>query len=265
MFETQRGLRVHHSRQHDEHLPNRTCRNCNHEFYCRYEKRYCSDNCREESVSFSGSANPNYQGGKETTNCELCGRQFTYYPSEKEGLYCSMCVESETWQTTPTVRGDQHPRWKGGKVERPCTVCDEPVERYPSNISDVVVCSESCRRTWLSDEFTGEGHPNWKGGGNGPYGKGWNAVRKQALERDGYSCVVCSKSKSDIGRNPDVHHIIPVRFFIQSPDYSREDAHILENVISLCINCHRKADFDHISKVALWSRISGTHEKKMSE
>lgn len=251
-FETRRGLGVHHSQLHDQRLPNRKCGNCGQEFYCSYQKKFCSETCLRESVSYKGTANPNYQGGKETTECELCGDEFEYYPSEKEGLYCPTCVENERWRSTPVVEGKKHPRWNGGKRELACAVCNETIERYPSGMTgEVTVCSEECRGSWLSESFTGDGHPNWKGGGNEPYGKGWNSVRQQALERDGYSCVICSKTEEEIGRNPDVHHITPVRAFIESDRYRKEDAHYLENVVSLCIDCHRKADFGKISNTRL--------------
>jgi hypothetical protein len=255
-FDTRRGLGVHHSQSHDERLPNRECANCGREFYCSYQKKYCSGTCRQASVSFEGASNPNYQGKKRTTGCELCGSEFEYYPSEKEGLYCPDCVETEAWRTAPDLEGAKNPRWNGGKLELTCAVCSEPVERYPSEIAgEVTVCSEECRTTWLSDAFTGGGHPNWKGGGNEAYGKGWNGVRRRALERDGYECVVCSKGESEIGRNPDVHHIIPVRAFIQSDRHEKEDAHYLDNVASLCVDCHRKADFGKIPKERLWFLI----------
>lgn len=154
----------------------------------------------------------------------------------------------ESWRTPPVIRGADYPRWSGGKVKRECFVCGESVERYPSGfVSDVVVCSEPCRRSWLSDTFTGEGHPNWKGGGNEAYGSGWRLLRERALERDEYRCVVCEKDREAIGRNPDVHHIVPVRRFAESEDHEKEDAHRIGNVISLCIACHRKADFGEIS------------------
>jgi len=109
----------------------------------------------------------------------------------------------------------------------------------------------------LSEAFTGEGHPNWKGGGNEAYGSGWNELRENALERDDHECVVCGKTRDEIGRNPDVHHIVPVRRFAESEDREKEDAHTLENVISLCIECHRKADFGKISAGALRRLIQG--------
>lgn len=255
-FDSRRGLGVHHSAAHDTLLPNRECSNCGREFHCEHEKKYCSEECRRDSVSFEGENYPNYQGGKETAECELCGDEFEYYPSEKEGLYCSPCVENEEWRSPPVVKGENNPQWTGGKRKVACAVCNETIERYPSGITgEVTVCSEECRGSWLSESFTGDGHPNWKGGGNEPYGKGWNSVRQRALERDCYSCVICSKTEEEIGRNPDVHHIIPVRAFIESDRYRKEDAHYPENVASLCIGCHRKADFGKISKARLRFQI----------
>lgn len=251
-FETRRGLGVHHSSVHGERLPNRTCENCGEEFYCSYEKKFCTESCRLEAVSYEGRANPNYRGKKQQTACELCGDDFDYYPSQKEGRYCASCVESKQWRSLPDIHGALNPRWNGGKQEYSCTVCDDTVKRYPSEFTgDVTVCSEDCRRTWLSESFSGDGHPNWKGGGNEPYGTGWSGVRRRALERDGFACVICSTTKEEIGRNPDVHHIIPVRKFIESDRHSKLDAHTLENVVSLCIGCHRKADFGQISPTRL--------------
>lgn len=255
-FDTRRGLGVHHSSAHDERLPNRTCSHCSQQFYCDYQKKYCSEDCRTEAVSYEGAANPNYQGKKTTTTCENCSREFDYYPSEKEGVFCSDCVENTDWQEPPKLEGPDHPRWSGGKVELDCTICDETVERYPSNVTgEVTVCSDDCRSEWLSKEFHESGHPNWKGGGNGSYGKGWNAARRRALERDGCECVACGKTRKEIGRNPDVHHIVPVRIFVEAETHAKADAHYLDNLVSLCIDCHRKADFGKLSKAKLRSFI----------
>ncbi|WP_276280284.1 HNH endonuclease [Halorussus caseinilyticus] len=255
-FDTRRGLGVHHSHVHDERLSNRECANCGDEFYCEYEKKYCSETCHGEAVSYEGESNPNFQDKKEVAECSLCGTEFEYYESSKVGLYCSDCVEQKSWRPIRDIQGSKNPRWNGGKIELECAVCDSTVERYPSNVTgETTVCSEECRTEWLSEAFAESGHPNWKGGGNGSYGKGWNAVRRKALERDGYECVVCSKSRDEIGRNPDIHHIVPVRSFVESSNRDKTDAHFLGNVVSLCIGCHRKADFGKIPKSELRERI----------
>jgi len=250
-FETDHGLRTHFGSVHEGALPNRNCSQCGAEFYAEYEKRYCSEPCLDEGTSYSGAENPNYRGGTTVGTFELCEANFEYYPSTKEGIYCPKCVRTEQWRTPPTATGSQNPRWNGGKQRRQCVVCGASVERYPSDANKVTVCGETCRRKWLSEAFAGDGHPNWQGGGNGSYGKGWNAVRRRALERDDYRCVVCDATKAEIGRNPDVHHLVPVRQFVNTDEYTRADAHFLDNVVSLCVRCHRKADFNKIGNERL--------------
>lgn len=176
-FVTKRGRAVHRTSVHGEPLPNRTCNYCGDEFHSTYEKVYCSDECLSNGDSYAGKNNPNYRGGRNVTDCVYCGVEFSYYPSEKEG-YCADCVETADWQEVTPATGSDHHRWNGGKREFKCAVCADPVERYPSNATgEAVVCSEDCRRAWLSESFTGDGHPNWKGGGNEPYGEGWAATR----------------------------------------------------------------------------------------
>lgn len=251
-FPTRRGLAVHHSQVHGECLPNRTCAECGASFYSEYEKKYCSDDCRDVAVSVAGVDNPNYRNASSRTSCVLCGATFEYYPSEKPGYYCSDCVETEAWRTPIDLDGENNPRWKGGRRRMPCDVCGAVVTRYPSNADgDVVLCSEACRSQWLSEIFTGDGHPNWNGGGVGSYGPGWAAVRRAALERDGYECVLCGTSRADLGRNPDVHHIVPVRRFVDSPVLTISDAHSLDNVVALCPSCHRRAEFGHVTRAEL--------------
>lgn len=254
-FSTERGVRVHHVQAHGETLPNRECAACGTEYYSEYEQKYCSDACRDEAVSFAGENNPNYRGGKETTACEMCDTEFDYYPSEKPGRFCPECVEKNEWQEPPSLSGEENPHYTGGKTELTCEVCDATFERYPSNItSEVALCSNDCRAEWLSEAFTGEGHPNYEGGPTGPYGQGWNRVRRQALDRDDRTCVLCESDADDLGRNPDVHHVVPVRTFVESPILVERDAHTLDNVVSLCPACHRRAEFGGVSRAELRHR-----------
>lgn len=160
-FSSERGMRVHHASEHDERLPNRGCENCGERFYSEAGKKYCSDPCRTEAVSFEGEANPNYQGGKDRASCEICGGEFEYYPSDKRGKYCSSCVQREDWRHWMDIDGEKNPRWSGGKTELSCVACETSFERYPSDITgEVSLCSNECRATWLSGAFTGSGHPN---------------------------------------------------------------------------------------------------------
>ena len=254
-FDSSRGLGVHHSSVHDERLPNHECAECGSEFHSEYKRKYCSDDCRENAVSFEGENNPNYRGGKESTACEICGETFEFWPSEKPGLYCRECVKGEKWRHKRNITGERNPRWNGGKQTAECDVCEKQIKRRPSQLrADHVFCSDECQYEWLSETFTGEGHPNWKGGTNANYGRGWRGVREAALERDGYRCVICETTRNELGRNPDVHHIVPVRAFIENPVTTEFDAHYLENVVSLCPGCHRRAEFGHIER----SRLQAT-------
>lgn len=113
------------------------------------------------------------------------------------------------------------------------------------------LCSRDCHSKWLSAEFTGEGHPNWKGGGNESYGKGWRRAKLKTLDRDHHTCVICGTPKEELGRNPDVHHIVPVRSFLDNPIGEKTDAHVPRNLVTLCVACHRRADFGRPSKAEL--------------
>ena len=64
-----------------------------------------------------------------------------------------------------------------------------------------------------------------------------------AVER---AADVIGVTKADLGRKPDVHHIIPVREFADP-----EDAHTVDNLICLCVTCHRNADVGNISEAEL--------------
>ena len=55
------------------------------------------------------------------------------------------------------------------------------------------------------------------------YGPGWEQLRRQSLERDGYRCRRCGKRP----RKLDVHHIIP---------WGVAQSH--KDLVTLCSGCH---------------------------
>jgi len=67
------------------------------------------------------------------------------------------------------------------------------------------------------------------------YGPDWPQIRERVRARDGYRCQVCGAAED--GRQHDVHHKIPFRTFP-----STELANRLENLITLCRNCHQKTE-----------------------
>jgi 5-methylcytosine-specific restriction endonuclease McrA len=229
-FDSEQGVRIHHGMAHDDPLPNRTCADCGVEFYdsgCR--RTYCDDCHTLAGADLDGSA-------KETTACERCGDEFEYYPSNKEGVYCSTCVEE-----ADDFLGDPY-RPDGESVEVTCEQCDESMIVYESTLEQGYgrFCSRECHGQWMSENRTGENHHQWTGGGENYDGKWWR-VRREALDRDDHTCQNCGRHRDELGQEPDVHHITPVRTF-DDP----QDAHHRSNVITLCRRCHRHVEAANI-------------------
>lgn len=92
---------------------------------------------------------------------------------------------------------------------------------------------------------SGEDHIYWKGGHDGYYGPNWREQRKKALIRDQSRCQRCRKTPTS-GDNIHVHHRKSRREYRQEYDDPEwwERANRLENLITLCHNCHAK--WEHI-------------------
>lgn len=224
-FDSQQGVRIHHTRTHGVSLPNRTCKGCGEQFYDPDSQLNYCDCCNPSR----GRNNGNWNGGKETTTCKICDNEFEYYPSNKDGVYCPTCVEE-----TDEFLGEPH-RKRAARVEKSCEWCGETMEVLASRLKrdGQRFCSQDCHGSWLSENVVGENHHQWQGGTLN-YGGKWWEVRRDALKRDDHSCQRCGRTKEVIGREPDVHHIERVREF-ENP----QNAHKLDNVVCLCRRCHR--------------------------
>jgi DEAD/DEAH box helicase domain-containing protein len=78
------------------------------------------------------------------------------------------------------------------------------------------------------------------------YGPNWQTIRDRVRSRDGYRCQSCGSPED--GKAHHVHHKTPFRAFL-----SREQANQLDNLVTLCPNCHRRAE----QAVALRSGLAG--------
>jgi DEAD/DEAH box helicase domain-containing protein len=67
------------------------------------------------------------------------------------------------------------------------------------------------------------------------YGRNWNAQKEKARQRDNYTCQHCGAVENE--RAHDVHHKVPFRAFT-----TFEEANRLENLVTLCPSCHRRAE-----------------------
>ncbi len=82
---------------------------------------------------------------------------------------------------------------------------------------------------WLRDLGLWNNDPN-------DYGPTWNQQRRQARQRDNFTCQNCGLVEHG-GRPHHVHHKIPFRNFT-----SALTANQLDNLITLCPSCHRQAE-----------------------
>jgi DEAD/DEAH box helicase domain-containing protein len=75
------------------------------------------------------------------------------------------------------------------------------------------------------------------------YGPDWPAQRQAARERDDHRCRTCGAPEQP-GREHDVHHIRPFREFGYVPGRNQayREANSLDNLITLCSRCHRRAE-----------------------
>lgn len=225
---TERGVRQHHTNVNGDPLPNRTCTGCDAEFYDPKARREFCDDCNPNA----GEHNGNYRDATETAECRQCGDAFDYYPSDKDGVYCPSCVAAADGLLP------ENPA-KRDRVDAECQWCGEVLSLVPSRLDGLSrgpFCDVECYGEWLSANVVGDSHHQWEGGVLA-YGDGWWAVRRDTRERDGHSCQICGADADELGREPDVHHIVRVREF-DDPG----DAHRLDNVVTLCRSCHRRVE-----------------------
>lgn len=171
-------------------------------------------------------------------DCEQCGDSFERKKAVEEQSDHSFCSRDcqGKWQSE-TFSGEDSHEWKGGPSEYACEQCGETFEAYSSNSNDNRYCSRECQVD-AREYPSGENHPNWN-----PdyewwphYGGNWETQRRKALDRDG-RCQVCEihnvAYRALVGRNLDVHHIVPFEEFD-----NHEEANHLDNLMALCAGCH---------------------------
>ncbi len=75
-------------------------------------------------------------------------------------------------------------------------------------------------------------------GNNADYGKkSWKKTQQFIRKRDGFLCKICGKSTKENNRSLPIHHIIPLKTF-----ENFKEANIQENLITLCNECHIRAE-----------------------
>ena len=195
------------------------CPICNEEFiYKKKNQIYCSAKCMGISKQL------------DIKKCLYCGEDFKPY---KDFLkFCSReCSHSYH-------SGDKNSMYKG-KDKHTCEWCGGEYEDYPSRNKRTRFCSEKCRIEWVGKFNSGEGSYMWKGGNRTDYrGPNWRKQRSLVIERDNCKCSDCGISNNDslvkYKAVLSVHHLKPYHEF---DNY--EEANKLENLITVCLSCHK--------------------------
>lgn len=215
------------------------CPNCGKAFWYRlsWPRIYCSRKC-------SAAVNAKKNLGiveLPPQHCEQCGKEIT--KDKRSGRrFCSMDCFG-TWLSIHNV-GEANPIYK--QTDRTCKQCGESFKTTPSEIAKGWgnFCCRSCAATWqaintpITDRLPimfGEDNPRWVGGYFPYYGPSWRPSRREARERDSFTCQRCGTTESELGQELDVHHVKPFRLFGLD---NHLEANQKENLISLCKTCH---------------------------
>jgi 5-methylcytosine-specific restriction endonuclease McrA len=177
-----------------------------------------------------------------TVECAFCSEELERYPAHTGDTNRFFCEKNCEGQWLAENRsGEDHPDYN--RIEVECALCSTEftVQPHRTETTERVFCDLNCRGEWLSKNQVGDAHPNWQGGAF-PYGKGWTEEKREVIrERDDRECQICGMTEpahqAEFDRHLDVHHIKPAREF---DDPVPRNA--VENLITLCIHCHKKAE-----------------------
>jgi DEAD/DEAH box helicase domain-containing protein len=141
--------------------------------------------------------------------------------------------DTRSWgelQVTTQVTGFRKRSWVGNE-----NLGEEPLELPPSDLQTTGYWLSLSEATVTRLRDAG----NWSNDPN-DYGPDWPKIRDRVRARDGFRCGICGTPED--GRQHDVHHKIPLRNFKTANGIDLVHAHRLDNLITLCPSCHRKAE-----------------------
>ena len=174
----------------------------------------------------------------EKRHCEICGIEFEVQSSSKKKICSIKCRQKHRVSKCAICSCEFSAislRSGGGyaRVER--------VTCSPMCFSEFMKTNED-RKKKISEAFTGENHPMWRGGVSSfPQRRGamWGKKREEVFSIKGDRCELCgiSRDESRIKYGCDLHidHITPWHEF-----NNEDDANSISNLRPLCISCHGK-------------------------
>jgi hypothetical protein len=197
-------------------MPKVQCETCNVIFereqwrIDRSKNQFCSHSCYALSLI-----------EQKTTICDYCHKTFSRRKSEIDQVgkhFCNIECRKKSLE-------ERH-------IQKPCLQCGTMVTRTISETKKTkggFLCNITCRKLF----YQGVHHPRWTGGNEYIYGPGWGKQKKLATERDNHACRICGKTKQEMGREPDVHHI---------DHFFNNKNNDLSNLICLCPKHHRQVE-----------------------
>jgi DEAD/DEAH box helicase domain-containing protein len=150
-------------------------------------------------------------------------------------------------EVTTLVTGFRKRLWTGGE-----NIGQEALDLPPSTLQTtgywIKIADETVQK--LSEDGLWTNAPN-------DYGPEWPKIRERVRARDGFRCQICGRAEG--ARQHDVHHKTPFRQFFRSPkspdfepeaaksgdlavQQARERANQLDNLVTLCPECHHQAE-----------------------
>lgn len=168
-------------------------------------------------------------------SCRCCGKKFYAYPkliAKGNGKFCSKECYGKSHSLS--MRKENHPGWKGGKILRVCECGREfYASRYRVNLGRARYCSVKCRTMYLPWDTKKERNANWKGGvavktRGIRFSAEYKMWRKEVFKRDNWTCVKCGARSTYL----NAHH---VKSFSKHPELRLD----VSNGITLCCQCHK--------------------------
>ena len=160
---------------------------------------------------------------------------------------------------------NKNPHWKGGQQTKHCLNCKTIILVYPYQIKigEGKYCSKKCssvanrgvifctKTLFKKGQFSGDKHPNWKGGitplrrkiRNLDLYANWRA---SIFQRDNYTCKLCGKTKCllhadhyplSFSKILNENNILDINKAINCQKFWN-----IDNGRTLCIACHAKTD-----------------------
>lgn len=200
--------------------------------------RFCSAKCRSK---FAAEIANRDRIKRVEVNCAYCGKTLSLQPYRiLDKNFCSNSCRGKYGLAL---------KWPNGAemTTITCAYCgkEKIIPRWEINErakrgQEKFFCNRQCFGYWKSANWAGENNPSWKGGWT-PHGTGWEKIRQIVRYEQDYKCLDCGITEDKLGKELDVHHTIPARFFKR-----KADASIRSNLVALCHSCHMKRERSEI-------------------